>query len=531
MGEMMSIEIMNKVYSFIDAIQTITPKASFYNTKDQRVSELKKIHNQIKDIDEDLYKLFLFYPGINDYNKLNIMGSVLSQKSMSFLTMPVVTDDVKELLAHDSFISILRNTSYARVLRFFLELKERKVNNKRLKKTVLNFILRDPKLISRSVKYRTKIRDLLTHVYGLKTSSLLCSFLSLKAGSSPSIEKTLRKEVYRYSSLSKEELKDFFMFVFKVPVTEYSVEIYTVYKEAHKDIEKGSSLPYETLLGIRNAHYKDYDLKNIFEKTSKTMTKSQKITLQRSSEKRGVKISTDFSGYDSVKLYKYAYERGWSEEIKQAIDKSVRKSLSKFQMDLKDICLVVDNSQSMEGRSDSKNDPISRVMSISKFLELSSESCKYFFTGKTENTELPTVGGESSLGRTLIRALKEKPDTVFILSDGYENAPEGMTDLVIKGVQKIGLNTNIVHINPVFAAESSKVRSLSNKIATLPLYDLNQLEGIFMKSLLEKNSLEGIKFLKKFLFVKAYKHFGISLSDELKKEIEDQSIIDFQTLL
>ena len=88
----MSTEVMNKIYSFMDAVQTVTPKASFYNTKDQKVVALKKIHEDIKDIDEDLYKLFLFYPGINDYNRLSIMGNVFSKKELSSLKLPVIIE-------------------------------------------------------------------------------------------------------------------------------------------------------------------------------------------------------------------------------------------------------------------------------------------------------------------------------------------------------------------------------------------------------------------------------------------------------
>jgi len=524
----MSTDVMKKVYNFIDAVQTVTPKSSFYNTKDQKVLGLKKIHEEIKEIDEDLYKLFLFYPGINDYNRLSIMGNILSKKELAGVNLPVVIEDKTRLLVHDSFLSLMRETSYPRVMRFFLELKNRKINNKRLKKTILKFVLGDPNLVNRSLKYRTKMREVLRHAYGLKTSSVLCNFLNLKRETSYVVKKALDKEVFQYSSLSKDILSDFFLFVFKVPVTSYTVEAYNDYKNAHIDLDKyASRLPFEVVQGIRNAHHKEYDLKKVFEKTKVTMTKTQKITLQRASEKKGVKISTDFSSYNPVQLYKYAYERGWSDKIREALEKRVAQSSSKFDLNLGKIALVIDNSLSMGGKKDAKNDPMARILSIAKFLEVSSHLCQRFYTSETENEELPTVGGDSSVGKQLVRAARQNPDTIFILSDGYENAPEGLTTLVVKGLRNAGVNIPIVHINPVFAAEASKAKRISSEVPTLPLFDLNQLEGMFMKALLERNPNKGVKFLKSFLFGNATKHFGLVLPENIKKELEEQRKIDF----
>ena len=79
-----------KIYSFIDAIQNVTARDSFYNSKESKVADLKKLHEDIRKIDPSLYTMFMFYPGINEYNRLNIIGNVLSDKTISGVTLPVV---------------------------------------------------------------------------------------------------------------------------------------------------------------------------------------------------------------------------------------------------------------------------------------------------------------------------------------------------------------------------------------------------------------------------------------------------------
>lgn len=538
---MTQTNVMEKVYGFIDAIQTVAPRGSFYSSKEQKVAALKKSHDEIKSIDKDLYKLFMFYPGINDYNCLNIAGNILSDQNMSNMNLPVTVDNVPDVWMHKSFPKVFRNISYPRVLKFMLELKGRKINNKRLKRTALSFILSDEKIISRSLKYRRKMQGVLEHVWGKQHSSVLCSFLKKFVEGTANdirIKNTLQREVWKYNihgKLSERGIAEAVLFIFRTPEVNYLSPDYKAYEKAKINIEDGFDLPYETLLGIRNNHHKDFDLKPVLEKTKDKMTKTQKITLQRTAEKKDVKIKVEFSNYNPVQLYKYAYERGWTDEIKTALDKRVGKTLEKFNLNLGKIVLVIDNSQSMIGKKDQKYDPMARILSIAKFLEKSSTACSRFYTTPTENEDLPIVEGDSSIGKTLIKAVKQNEAliqyTTFILSDGYENAPEGLTTLVIKGLRNTGFNKSIVHINPTYAVESRKAKQLSPEISTMPLFDLEKLEGIFMKALLQKNPTEGVKFLKTYLFGFANKYFNVALPESVKSELEEQRKIDFKVLI
>lgn len=523
-----------KIYSFIDAIQNVTARDSFYNSKESKVEALKKLHNEIREIDSDLYKMFMFYPGINDYNRLNIIGNILSDKNMSKIDLPAVGSHV----AHDSFNSVMRDMGYPRVMRFFLECRERKINNKRLKRTALEFVLNDEGIVNRTLQYRKKMKDVLEHVWGKRQSSALIE-LSKKwmKGSVPSKQQTfLNKELlkYRHDKVSATDFIEAVCFVFKADVT-FRNPVFSAYEGAKIDLSKGfGKLPRRTLIGIRNNHHKDFDLAKVYEKTEQQQSTKDKITTVRASQKAGreVNVSADtFSTQKLDELYKYAYEMGLTDEVKKGIAKATEKVVSKFNLNLGKVALVIDNSPSMGGKVGSKNDPIAKGLAFAKFLEVSANECRRFYITEVENEELPELSGESCYAKALLQAAKTNPDIIFIIGDGYENAPEGLTSLTIKGLHNLGLAKNIVHINPVYAVESGEARTISEEVSTLPFNDLNKLEGSFMKVLLQRNPKEGVKFLKTYLFGYAYKHFGLQLTDGIKKQLEEQKKIDFDSLL
>lgn len=523
-----------KIYSFIDAIQNVTARDSFYNSKEAKVEALKKLHKEIRDIDPDLYKLFMFYPGINDYNRLNIIGNVLSDKGMANVMLPVVGAHA----THDSFKSVMNDMGYPRVLRFFLECKERKVNNKRLKRTALEFVLGDEGIVNKTLQYRKKMKEVLEHVWGKKQSSAIVALSKdFLKGSIPSKGTSfLKKELLRYkpAKVATTDFLEAVCFVFKTDVT-YRNPVFSAYEGAKIDLNRGlGKLPRRTLIGIRNNHHKDFDLAKVYEKTEKQQSDKDKVTTVKASQRAGreVKVSADvFATRKLDELYKYAYEMGMSDEVRAGIEKAVTKTVDKFQLGLKKVALVIDNSPSMGGKEGSKNDPIAKGLAFAKFLEASSEGCRRFYTTEVENEELPELSGESSYARALIQAAKTNPDVIFIIGDGYENSPEGLTSLTIKGLRNIGMAENIVHINPVYAVESGKARTISDEVSTLPFNDLNKLEGSFMKVLLQRNPKEGVKFLKNYLFGYAYKHYGVELTDGIKKALEEHKKIDFDSIL
>lgn len=325
----------NEILNFIDVMQTVTPRDSFYHSKEERIIDALQVHQNILEKDEIFYSLCLFFPGINDFNKLIILRNLLKKKhGGKNLPVPFPASSqlpIKEIDIHRSFTGLLKEMGYPRVLRFFLQLREERVNNKRTQKMILNFILSDKKLLDRSLRYRNKMKLAIEHAYGKKVTSTLLIFAKtyLKNADKDKNEKIphyLHKHILKYiQGYSREKALEIFLFIFKESYP-YSIKDYASVEAAKADISKGYHLPYEVLIGIRNQYHKDVDLKTVLEYTKNRLTEYQKLTLQRKSKEVDVTIRVDFSKQDLVRLMKYAYEMGLNDELRETLKEKAEKN-------------------------------------------------------------------------------------------------------------------------------------------------------------------------------------------------------------
>ena len=96
-------------------------------------------------------------------------------------------------------------------------------------------------------------------------------------------------------------------------------------------------------------------------------------------------------------------------------------------------------------------------------------------SGDFDDMGMVKPSGDTELAQALITVLKSEPDVVYILTDGYENAPAGRTNEVIRAVRKLGIDTPVYQVTPVIGSESAGVRRLSSSISPMPV---SKPEGI-----------------------------------------------------
>ncbi len=99
--------------------------------------------------------------------------------------------------------------------------------------------------------------------------------------------------------------------------------------------------------------------------------------------------------------------------------------------------------------------------------------------------ELIEPAGDTSLATGLITLLKREPDVVFVLTDGYENAPAGRFAEVVRAMRRMGVETPIHQFSPVFAAEARGIRSLSDTVPGLPVSKPEAIGLGLLKALFE----------------------------------------------
>ena len=77
--------------------------------------------------------------------------------------------------------------------------------------------------------------------------------------------------------------------------------------------------------------------------------------------------------------------------------------------------------------------------------------------------------GDTAVAGLLVSALKRNPDAVYVLTDGYENAPAGRVDEVMRAARALGVTTPMFQVSPVLGAEAGGVRRLSDELAPVPV--------------------------------------------------------------
>ncbi len=469
--------------------------ATYYHTKEE---QLKAIRSQVKN----MYKLSKELPLILGSQK-GVTGKFLSEVLLNELkntqkggacniVNPI--DWYDNGLSDKAILTALKNLNqdngFPYVLRLFIDLKNEKVNNERTRKIILGFIWGQENLEFLSVKYRNKIANILKHVYGIKKTSILLSIAQKQI-----INKGLFNNNKEFSIANELILKYFIdnnnslrafkilLFLFKkdknVNYNALEFPILSEYQKAKIDIRNINVIPEEVLIGlISNVKHPQYHTmwssdiqkeatKAIIRENVKVTSINQQVRQTKSSVKLGVQKNVDIKkATDFLALYKTGYETRFTDELKSAINKlAEKKKIENFYYE--NIGVIIDNSNSMKGhKTESKNTPRAIVDFTAKVLNKSAKNSNI----------IKTVGEITDLASTFIQLLKEenniKPyDAIFILTDGYENAYDGLTNEVISIWQtETGRNLPIFQISPITGAEmGSNVRKLSKNVVSMSI--------------------------------------------------------------
>jgi len=109
--------------------------------------------------------------------------------------------------------------------------------------------------------------------------------------------------------------------------------------------------------------------------------------------------------------------------------------------------------------------------------------------------QLIQTSGDTSMSIELVRLLKDEPEVVFVLTDGYENAPAGRFSQTLAAIAEMGIDTPVIQMSPVLASESKGVRTLSPAIAAMPVSRTDALGLGFVKVLLATDLDRGLQAL------------------------------------
>ena len=493
------------VTAFLDVATTSFGRATAYNTRlEQQDAELK-VHDALMGASRDIYSILMGLDGLTDRARQIGLKKLLSthREKDEFLSGDVEREILYVLLHELPPQRMLKLLDALRVGNEELGIK--KANNARARKLILRTLLASPRLQFWSVKYRSKVAGALTHAWGKRLTSIIRSILS----KDPTTRTALDNEILA-SNIAKYAAKD--KDVARLTVALQSVgfvlgvrdrltlPIFKAFVEAKKDLSKGGKLPPEVLEGLRGTYHKDVPKERILELTKDDLTSGQKIAVQKRAKAAGVEVKVeqdDMLAQDATRLYVYAFETGMTAEIRAALDKKAERSAAQFPAKYGSVAIIVDASGSMAGDKTQKLRPMAATLALRDMLAKTSEKAMVLLAGGQEGERgLVRPSGDTSLADGLVDALCTNPDVVFVLSDGYENAPAGRFAEVVDQVRELGVKTPIYHLNPVMAAEAQGVRQLAEgKVPTLPARDASTLGPGMLRGLIEADPVKGVNAL------------------------------------
>lgn len=379
------------------------------------------------------------------------------------------------------------------VLRMLESFKEHGINNQRSRKIAIRFIFTRDNLEFLSVKYRNKIKNILTHVYGQKKSFFLTNiikkYLATGIFNDDSHHKIINKELLKYGNDSEKLMKLYLFIMGEGAMSYYDDGNYPVINQffkAHSDITGCSILPAEVLEGlISNVEHPQNksmwgteslrkNTQKMIRESNQAITANQSVRQTKKNRELGVNKDINLSKVsDFVALYKTGYEAGFTPELTEAISElALKRKLSNFMYD--NIGIVLDNSLSMSGhKQESKNTPRAIAEFTAEVLKHSAKANNIRVTSNKYATDLASA--------FLDLANEGNYDVIFIISDGYENMYDGLLDEVVSYWKTLDNNDNIplYHVSPITGAEmNAKVRKLSDKISTLAV---NKPESVMLQ--------------------------------------------------
>jgi len=488
--------LVNIKQSLIDGLTIASgskSSATYYHSKDEQMKAIRDAIKAQYSLSKELPLIIATQKGATGRYVSEVLLNEFKQTQKGGacnIVNPI--DWYDNGLSDKAILTALKNldadSGFPYVLRLFVDLKKEKVNNERARKIVLGFIWGQDNLEFYAVKYRNKIAEVLKHVYGEKKTSILLSIAQRHVDilgddvlGTEKEQSIITESIAKYYNGDTIKAFKLLLFLFRkvnFPFDEREFPILAEYQKAKTDITNISVIPEEVLLGlISDVKHPQYHTmwstelqrqatKAMIRKNVKVTSVNQQVRQTKNTAKLGVEKQVDMKkATDFLALYKTGYETGFNDEIMDAIQALAdKKKFTNF--DYQNIGVVQDKSASMKGhKQESKNTPRAIADFTSLVLRKSAQ----------KSVEVTTDGEITDIASAFIKLLKlerdVKYDAIFLITDGYENAYDGLTNEVIEiWRSETGSQIPVFQISPITGAEmDSDVRALGTGVVKMAI--------------------------------------------------------------
>jgi len=443
--------------ALINCCSTNISKQTFYNKEDTQRLTLLNIHSAAFETSRMFYALMLLPDFVTDVNKKIIVANLLEGINVS-----VGQKHWEDALILQSFSNMQPNRIFD-ILNYIVDLK---LNNARTRNLIYKFLDNNRNTLSLwALKYKKSFKRVIRHAHINPRLHDAINFLMKHKYTSDDIL------LHNYKLAQKGDVEA----IYKLPLT----------------VARGFAAKYE----IEEAAF----LKK-FNECGKITQKEQRQQARELHEK-GVSVKVDLKKLDLFDLFVYL---GMLNEnnalpitVKDDINNAARIAAKNVPYRFDDAAVVLDTSLSMSGAKETKNHPLYRCLAIAAVIkELSDTFTEYRM--HNVNSLIPKLSSQSNYSTPLLKALKKHHHYIFILGDGYENAPyEGASNLILTLYKQFIDKDNkaiITHFNPVFAAESKDVRNLfiNKKYNAIGIRNDKSLSSALFLSMSKQNPLQAL---------------------------------------
>ncbi|MBI5517807.1 MAG: hypothetical protein HY909_28810 [Deltaproteobacteria bacterium] len=426
---------------FINACFACTGQWDYYTDARGGAVGLDFLHAYILGNYRALYARTLA-AGINHFNRAAVAARLLDAGA----------PESREDRAREASLlrATLQTLPTGRVYRLLETLGAWGVNNRRARAVVASWVASREDLPREAVLYRPRLRAILDHFH-------------------PPVPPEVARFV-REGGRRREP---------------YENPLFEAYRRARTDPSALYELPFSVAEGFAARHKVPRDV--FLQGIDPMLTPVERLRLQRAAEEASVDLSVDLSTLPLGRLVRYALGPGRTlsdETLEDALQASVARALRRAPLALGRCAAVLDRSHSSGGAASAARHALAVAVGVSRLARAAATEYRAFWTpaapeGTSELRLSPA--GLTDLATPLLDALAWRPDTVLVVSDGYENHPPGGVDAVV-GVLRAQrgdlARTSVVHLNPAFDGERLMPRTVSPRVPTVGLREPEDLATV-----------------------------------------------------
>ncbi|RSM84701.1 hypothetical protein DMH04_19635 [Kibdelosporangium aridum] len=417
---------------FVNAAITSSGQREFHSAAGAQRLSLDFLHEYMIGNYRDLYAATLALD-INDHNATLIAHRLLVTSADA--------DDDQKRLEGQLIGRRLRLVAPQRVYELFRRLRQSRVNNRRTRAIIRDWLAHRPDPAFDAVKYRTPLKQAVRHAHVKPDGGELGPFL------------------------------------FKGQ-TRYTTPILESWRRAHYEQASIYDLPYTVAEGFAAKH--NIDRAVFLERIAPRMTRVERLRLQESARRSKIDLGVDLGSMPLTRLSSYVLSLPVSEraERRDELTGALRAAAAKVAgQRWGRVVAVLDDSFSAFGSRQKRRRPLAVALACHYLCEAMADSYVPLWTSGRTDALLTYPRGVTPLGERVLEALEHNPDRLLIVSDGWDNAPAGMAAEVLR-VWRTRLDpqhkVGVVHLNPEYDADTFDVK----KIGHVPTVGVRDAEDV-----------------------------------------------------